>query len=212
MRKAVIISGYINGLSDNIIPFLNKETDLCVHTWDTPENARWIFKLNRYKKYCKNFRIIIDQPIEDEKLLSYFKSTMTAYSLVEDDCDVVIKFKPNIAADTIPYQGNLTEYYTKARVQCRPILNNVNIDDCIFGKVYYRTIDERIFSGTKLAFDKIFTTFNYSDAVDLNRELINEYGAGYEGSIFWTKFIEGTGIKIIEDTDLIISNNKEHEK
>jgi len=42
MRKAVIISGFLDGLSDNIIPFLDMDTDVCVHTWDTYENRRWV--------------------------------------------------------------------------------------------------------------------------------------------------------------------------
>lgn len=212
MNKAVIISGFLYNLSDNIIPFLDKDTTLCVHTWNTQDNARWINKLNRYKKYCKELSFVSEDLTDREKLMSYFYSTLQAFNLVKDNCDVVIKFKPNIDTEVIPYAGNLNKYYTKAKLQCRPILDSTDINSCIFGKTYYRTLDERIFSGTKLAFNKIFTTFNYKDALDLNRELKNEYGEGYEGSIFWTKFIESTGIKIIEDTDLIIANNREHEK
>ena len=45
---------------DNIIPFLDKQTDVYIHTWDTDSNQRWINKANRYKnyfyrKYIKNF-------------------------------------------------------------------------------------------------------------------------------------------------------------
>ena len=50
---AIIISGYLNDLSDNIIPFI-KGNDLYVHTWDNNDNSRWIKKLQRYKKYTNN--------------------------------------------------------------------------------------------------------------------------------------------------------------
>lgn len=211
MHRAVIISGFLTNLSDNIIPFLNKETDLYVHTWDTYENRRWIKKLERYKHHCNYFESIIEQPSSYEKLLSYFYSTYKAYSLVSDDCKEVIKFKPNIDTDYIPYIGNIDRYFHKAKIQCRPLLDTTSITDCVFGKVYYKTIDERIFSGTKLAFDKIFPILDsniMTEAEKLNAALKQKYVEDYEGSIFWTEWLNRKGIKIIEDTDLIITNNK----
>ncbi len=41
-HKAVIISGYIKNISDNIIPFLDKNTDIYIHTWNI--ESRWIKK------------------------------------------------------------------------------------------------------------------------------------------------------------------------
>jgi len=210
MRKAVIISGFLDGLSDNIIPFLDMDTDVCVHTWDTYENRRWVEKLKRYKKYCNNIEIVSERPTTIEKLLSYFYSTCKAYSLVDTDCSYIIKFKPNIDTPSIPFVGDISRYFIKASVQCRPLLDDTVIEDCIFGKVYYRTLDERIFSGTKLVFDKLFPIFDINiqaEASVLNDELKEKYGDNYEGSIFWTEWMERRGIKIIEDTDLIIANN-----
>lgn len=208
MHKAVIISGFLFDLSDNIIPFLDKNTDLYVHTWNTKDNSRWITKLNRYKKYCKKLQIVVENPIEEEKLISYFYSTAKAYSIVQGEYDLIIKFKPNIDTDSIPFKGAIEEYYTKAKVQSRPLLNTKSIDDCIFGRVYYKTLDERIFSGTKLAFDRIFSIFNIDDVSNLNTELKTNIQENYEGSIFWTEWINRAGVEIILDTDLIIANNK----
>lgn len=211
MRKAVIISGFLDGLSDNIIPFLDKDTDLCVHTWDTFENKRWIEKLNRYKKYCNNFEIVKEKPTNLEKLLSYFYSTCKAYTYVSNECNYIIKFKPNIDSVTIPFTGNISNYFIKAALQCRPILDETKIEDCIFGKIYYKTLDERIFSGSKLAFDKLFPILDMnimSEAETLNKELKDKYCANYEGSIFWTEWMQRRELKIIDDNDLIIANNK----
>ena len=67
--KAVIISGFLDNISDNIIPFLDKETDVYVHTWKKPnsKHSRWVVKLNRYKKFCNRLKI----NIEDKSL--YYK-------------------------------------------------------------------------------------------------------------------------------------------
>ena len=66
--KAVIISGLLIHLSDNILPFLNKETDLYVHTYNLPENKKWVTKLNRYKKYV-NSLYVVEEDIKFEKKL-----------------------------------------------------------------------------------------------------------------------------------------------
>ena len=63
--KCIIISGLLHKLSDNIIPFLDKETDVYVHTWDMEKNSRWLVKLNRYKKYCNQIKVIFDKPFLD---------------------------------------------------------------------------------------------------------------------------------------------------
>ena len=90
-----MISGFLYNISDNIIPFI-KGNDLYVHTWDTEENKRFIGKLRRYRKYCNNFKLAIQEPKFDFKLFSYFYSTYKAISLVEDidQYNRIIKFKP----------------------------------------------------------------------------------------------------------------------
>lgn len=208
--KAVIISGFLYNLSDNIKPFLDKDTDVYVHTWDDGDNMRWVGKLNRYKKYCNELKVVVEKPKHLEKLHSYFYSTWKAFNLLDGTYEIVIKFKPNIDALSIPFRGNMNSYYKKAKIQCRPILSDTTIDDCIFGKTYYKTLDERIFSGTQLAFQKIFTILEedlVSNMIQLDNELKEKYIPNYEGSIFWTEWFERKGIKIIEDTDLKISNN-----
>ena len=66
--KAIIISGFLFDLSDNINPFLDKDTDLYIHTWNSSENLRWINKARRLKKYVNNFEIHIEDKKFDNKL------------------------------------------------------------------------------------------------------------------------------------------------
>ena len=73
---AIIISGYLNDLSDNIIPFI-KGNDLYVHTWDNNDNSRWIKKLQRYKKYTNNFSITTESPKYDKKFQEYMNAHTT---------------------------------------------------------------------------------------------------------------------------------------
>ena len=51
MAKAVIISGLLTNFSDNFIKFieeLEEEAHTYVHTWNTPDNLRWVNKLMRH--------------------------------------------------------------------------------------------------------------------------------------------------------------------
>ena len=211
--KAIVISGLLSDLSDNILPFLDKETDLYVHTWSTTENIRWIVKLNRYKKYCNSFHIEIEQPKFDKKLYSYFYSTWRVVNLIKniDQYDRVIKFKPNIETDKIRFIGDIDYYYDKASIQCRPLLNKINKEECLFGPIYYKVMDERIFSGYPLAFKKAFHIL-YDDLVyemeDLDSFLQAKYEPNYEGSIFWMNWFEKKGITLINDLDIGLANNK----
>ena len=212
-NKAVIISGLLYELSDNIIPFLDKKTDVYIHTWNVKDNKRWISKLNRYKKHCNVLKIVIEEPIFDTKLYSYFYSTWKSISLIEDldKYKTIVKFKPNLNAKKIPYKGDIDRYFQKAAIQGRPLLDKVSKEDCIFGSIYYKTLDERLFTGYSQAFKKAFDLEegNFkTQMLLLNKKLQLEYGNNYEGSIFWKEWFENRGLFLILDTDLSIPNNK----
>lgn len=215
LKTAIIISGYLVELSDNIIPFLNKSTDVYVHTWNTPENRKWITKLNRYKKFCRNLHVIIDEPIEQySKLYSYFTSTYRAAHSIDSRVEYskVIKFKPNIEGE-IEYKGNIERYYNKAYIHTRPMLQGTTINQCVFGCSYYRTLDERMFTLTPSALTKMF---NYSPR-DFEVKMQNVYslveddfGNNPEGSIFWKRWLDIHNIHLIQDIDLKLNNNIQH--
>lgn len=212
MRNAVIISGYLKDLSDNIIPFINKDTDVFVHTWDIPENNKWVVKLNRYKKFCSNLYTVVDKPIENySKLYSYFTSTYRAVKMIPNiqEYDKIIKFKPNIEGE-IPYKGKINTYYVKAKLQCRPMLDKVTIDECIFGCSYYHTLDERIFTATPKAIERMF---DYGEE-EFKVRMMNIYalvkadhGNNPEGSIFWRYWLDTHKLYLIQDNDLKLNNN-----
>ena len=212
MGKAVIISGYLIDLSVNIIPVLDKNTDVFVHTWDTQENRRWISKLNRFKKYMNNLHVLVEEPKFNKKLYSYFYSTYKAANLIKniDKYDRIIKFKPNLEED-ITYVGDLEYYFRKGYLQSRPLLNGVKKEECIYGSIYYQTMDERFFSGYPLAFSKMFHILEeefIQRMIDLDEMCIKLHGEDYEGSIFWKLWADVHEVKQIQDIDLKIPNNK----
>jgi hypothetical protein len=212
--KAVIISGLLYNLSDNIIPFLDKHTDVYVHTWDVKDNSRWIIKLNRYKKYCRTINTTVEPIKYEKKLYSYFYSTWKVINTIDniDQYTSIIKFKPNLDDTTIQYKGNLESYFHKAYIQSRPLLEGTTKEECLYGSIYYQTLDERIFSGYPLAFKRIFHILYkdlLSSMLQLDDRLVNLYGKNYEGSIFWKEWFENRGIKLIQDLDLKIPNNKQ---
>lgn len=214
--KAVIISGLLTHLSDNIIPFLGKDTDLIVHTWDIHENEKWGIKLNRYKKYCKNLYYVIERPRFEKKLYSYFYSTYKVINLIDDISKYtsIVKFKPNVEGD-VDYIGNLPYYFKKGYLQSRPLLEGVTKEECIYGSIYYQTMDERIFSGYPLAFSKMFHILEdkfIGKMIDLDSSLMKKYRHDYEGSIFWKEWAEGRGVKLIQDLDLKIPNSKKWQR
>ena len=212
MVKAVIVSGNLFDLQSNIKSVLDKQTDLFVHTWDTPENLRWIKKLERYKKYCRNFEVKVEQPQYETKLYSYFYSTYQAFHMMWSfwqHYDLVIKWKPNLDIPSLKYPANIEKYYEKARIQSRPLLSDYSIYDCIFGVSYFTTLDERVFCGKPRAFAKAFDmkVKEFEKKMKrLNTFLIELYGEGYEGSIFWTDWFKQSLVPVIQDTDLTIPN------
>ena len=212
-KKALIISGFLYDLSDNIIPFLDKKTDVYIHTWDVKDNKRWINKLKRYKKYCNELKVVTEEPKFETKLYSYFYSTWKAVNIIEDidKYKTIIKFKPNLNSNKIKYKGAIDRYFQKAAIQSRPLLDQVTKEECIFGSIYYRTLDERLFTGYSYAFKKAFKisegTFK-KEMLTLNQKLILQYRDNYEGSIFWSNWFENRGLFLILDTDLSIPNNK----
>jgi hypothetical protein len=212
--KAVIISGMLVHLSDNIIPFLDKRTDVYCHTWNVEQNTRWITKLNRYKKYCRSITIEVDEPIFEEKRLSYFFSTYRAVNMITDidGYSSILKFKPNVEGP-INYIGNLPSYFNKAFLQSRPLLLGITKEDCLYGSVYYQTLDERMFTGYSLAFKKMFYILEEEFIQKMN--IVNytvklAYGDNCEGSLFWMEWANQRKVKLIQDTDLKIPNSKSY--
>lgn len=212
--KAVIISGFLDNISDNIIPFLDKETDVYVHTWKKPnsKHSRWVVKLNRYKKFCNRLKINIEDPIYDLKLFSYFYSTHKAVTSIEniDSYDYILKFKPNLNTEKINFNCNIKESFNTAKFLSRPLLDSILIDECIFGLKYYKTLDERMFIGKPFAFKKIFLNLNTdldTEMKNIHRGLKQKYGKNYEGSIFWTEWINKKGIKVLQSIGSKLSNN-----
>lgn len=209
MNNAVIISGFLFNLHDGIKSII-KGNDVYVHTWDTEENKRWIVKLERYRKDCNRLYIVKEEPKYDVKLLSYFYSTASAVRLIPDidKYKTIIKYKPNIIENRLQYEGHLKTYFHKAFISSRPLLEGVTKEDCIYGNIYYKTLDERIFSGYPLAFKKLFHILDYEVKMkELNSKLEKKYGTDYEGSIFWTKWCKLNKVPIINDLDLKIPNN-----
>lgn len=199
-------------LSDNILPFLDKNTDVYCHTWDKDWNGRWLIKLNRYKKYCRNLYTISEKPKFEEKRLSYFYSTYKVVNMVKDidSYSKIIKFKPNVNGD-ISYVGDLDYYYLKAYLQSRPLLNYKTKEECIYGAVYYKTMDERIFSGFPLAFKKMFHILEedfVQKMYDINNYIKVTYGEDAEGSLFWKEWASRHDVILLQDLDLRIPDNK----
>lgn len=209
--KALIISGLLYKLSDNILPFLDKDTDVYVHTWDMQWNGRWVIKLNRYKKYCNDIKVVFEKPFLDKKLHSYFYSTWKAVNLIQDihKYSQILKFKPNVDGD-ISYVGDLDYYFLKGKLQSRPLLEDVTIDECIFGTIHYKTLDERMFTARPLAFERAFKIPEEAfiqQMYELDNKLIERFGIeNYEGSIFWTQWFENRNVYPILDIDIKIPN------
>jgi len=214
MNKAIFISGYLHGLSDNILPFLDKDTDIYVHTWQDRGNQRWIDKLKRYEKYCGNITIMSEKPKFKNKLLSYAYSTYASVKMATkiEDYDICIKFKPDLDTDTIEYNQDISFSFLKAKLQSRPLLEDYKKEDCVYGTVHYKTIDERMFTSFPKPLKKVFhKTFKYflKEIEDINNKFNFMLGENYEGSIFWTELFETNGVPIIQDLNLKLPNNKQ---
>ena len=207
---AIVISGYLHNLNDNIIPFI-KGNDVYIHTWSDKNNDRWIRKIKRYTKLTNSLFINIENPRYKTKLYSYFYSTLTAVDSIPniDKYDRIVKFKPNLIEGELKYIGDLKRYFHKGFISSNPLLTSYTKEDCIYGCTYYKKLDERIFSGYPLAFKKLFAILDYEVKMkSLHKQLIVKYGEQYEGSIFWTEWCKLNNVPIITDTDLNIPNNK----
>ena len=212
MKKAIFISGYLNGLSDNIIPFLNADTDVFVHTWIGNDNKRWVNKLNRYKKFCKDIKIVEEEVKFERKRISYLYSTYSAVNLCTDieSYEMCIKFKPNLDILNIDYNIDTNFCFTKAKLQSRPLLDSYTIEDCAFGTIHYKSIDERFFvtypKALKKVFKKAIKTL-YKEITDTHNLLSSMLGSNYEGSLLWTKLFEQNEVPLIQDINLTLPNN-----
>jgi hypothetical protein len=208
----IIVSGLLEEISDNIIPFF-KNSNVSVHTWDTEENSRWVNKLKRYTKLCNRLDIVVEKPLYESKLLSHFYSTYSAYQNLynKNALDKIIKINPSLDTEDIQYKGNLISYFNKAKISNRPLLDSYKYENCIYSSIYYKTFDERFFSGHPLAFQKLFHILKKdlgSKMSSLDKELKDLYNKDYEGSIFWKAWVDKLNIPVIQDTDLIIPNNR----
>jgi hypothetical protein len=204
-----VISGYLYNLNDNIIPFI-KNNDVFVHTWSGDDNERWVTKLERYRKYTNSLSLVVEQPKYSTKLLSYFYSTLSAVNLIPniDKYEYLVKFKPNLKYGELEYKGALEDYFYKGYISSNPLLSEYKKEDCIYGSIYYKTLDERLFSGFPLSFKKLFHILDYEVKIkELHTYLEKKYGENYEGSIFWTEWCKQQDVPIIIDTDLKIPNN-----
>lgn len=214
MKKAIFISGHLNGLSNNIIPLLDSNTDIFVHTWEEQGHNRWITKLNRYSKACNSINIVTEKPKIDRKRISYLYSTYSSFSLCKqlNTYDICIKFKPNLDTDNIKYITNTQTSFSKAKLQSRPLLEGFTKEDCVYGTVHYKSIDERFFTiypkGINKVFNKDKKTF-YEEITKTDELLSSLLGTDYEGSLLWTKLFEQNQVPIIQDINLTLPNNKQ---
>ena len=214
MSKAIFISGYLHYLSDNIKPFLNKNTDIYVHTWQGNDNERWVNKLKRYQKYCNSITIMTEKPKFDRKRISYLYSTYAAIKMAKklEDYSICIKFKPNLDTEEIEYSPDPSFHFRKAKLQSRPLLEEYTMEDCIYGTVHYKTLDERMFTVypkvLKKIFHKPFETF-YKQITDIDNQFSELMGDNYEGSLLWTQLFEKNNVPIIQDINLKLPNNRQ---
>jgi len=219
MNKAVFISGFLYNLSDNIIPFLDKETDLFVHSWQTEDNQRWIKKLDRYKKYCNETTFMFTKPEHKRKRISYLQSTYYATSLIKDPYKYksIVKFKPDLDIDTIEYKEDMSNSFRKAYLQNQPLLNDTTKEECVYGYIHYKAMDERIFTCYPYVIDKMFQddgSKSYQDgfmkeAIKLDNKLQWWIAKEYEGSLLWKELFECYNIELIQDINLKLPNNKQ---
>ncbi len=215
MAKAIIISGLLTNFSDNFIKFiedLGEEVDTYVHSWNTPENLRWVNKLMRYQNNTR-ITINLEVPMYEEKKYLILHSTYQAANLIPDlsKYSTIIKFKPDLETRRIEYDKNVEKYFQEAAIHAHPLLNGRKKEDFIYGRYLYKTLDERMFTtypeGIEKLFKRSYTDF-FDDIYALNSYLEKKYTQKYEGSILWTNYIKERKLGIIQDLTLKLPNCK----
>lgn len=211
---AVVISGKLKGLSDNFPKFvesLKEPVDCFVHTWDTDENRRWLTKLNRYSDIL-NIEFLTE-PLMHDKKFAILHSTYQAISLIPDlyKYKTIVKFKPDLDTDNIIYDKDVAKYFQEATLHTYPLLKGKEKEDFIYGRVLYKTLDERMFTAFPKAIDNLFNR-PYTDYITdlhlLDSFLTKKHGLYYEGSILWTNYIKERGLGLIQDLTLKLPNCK----
>ncbi len=215
MAKAIIISGLLTNFSDNFINFiedLGEEVDTYVHSWNTPENLRWVNKLMRYQNNTR-ITINLEVPMYEEKKYLILHSTYQAANLIPDlsKYSTIIKFKPDLETRRIEYDKNVEKYFQEAAIHAHPLLDGRKKEDFIYGRYLYKTLDERMFTtypeGIEKLFKRSYTDF-FDDIYALNSYLEKKYTQKYEGSILWTNYIKERKLGIIQDLTLKLPNCK----
>ncbi len=206
-KVALVLSGHIENLQDNVVEFIKEHNcDVYIHTWQTPENNRWLKKL-RGIEYIYEI-----QPLSNlEKKFSILHSTFKAVNLIKDvlSYDLIVKGKPNLEIKHIPFSLDVREYFIEAYKHSYPLLKGYTHTNCIYGRILHETLDERFFSAHPLVFTKLFHIL-YNRYIErlhsLDKRLVKKYGEDYEGSILWTEYIKSNNIKLIQDLTLKIPN------
>lgn len=215
MAKAIIISGLLTNFSDNFIKFiedLGEEIDTYVHSWNTPENLRWVNKLMRYQNNTR-ITINLEVPMYEEKKYLILHSTYQAANLIPDlsKYSTIIKFKPDLEIRRIEYDKDVEQYFQEAAIHAHPLLDGRKKEDFIYGRYLYKTLDERMFTiypeGIEKLFKRSYTDF-FDDIYALNSYLEKKYTQKYEGSILWTNYIKERKLGIIQDLTLKLPNCK----
>ena len=215
MAKAVIISGLLINFSDNFIKFveeLGEEVHTYVHTWNTPDNLRWVNKLMRHQ-YKTRITINMEVPMYEEKKYLILHSTYQAANLIDNlyDYSTIIKFKPDLETDRIEYNKNVEQYFTEAAIHAHPLLDGRKKEEFLYGRYLYKTLDERMFTaypeGIERLFKRSYTDF-FDDIFALDSYLQKKYIKNYEGSILWTNYIKERKLGIIQDLTLKLPNCK----
>jgi hypothetical protein len=169
MAKAVIISGLLSNFSDNFIKFiedLEEEVHTYVHTWNTPDNLRWVNKLMRYQHKTR-ITVNMEIPMYEEKKYLILHSTYQAANLIDNlyDYSTIIKFKPNLETDRIVYNKNVEQYFIEAAIHAHPLLDGKKKEEFIYGRYLYKTLDERMFTTYPEGLEKLFHR-SYTDFFD----------------------------------------------
>jgi hypothetical protein len=105
--------------------------------------------------------------------------------------------------------------FRKAYLQNQPLLNEITKEECVYGYMHYKAIDERVFTCHPYVIDKMFQddgTNSYQEgfmkeAIKLDKKLQWWVAKEYEGSLLWTELFDYYNIKLIQDINLKLPNN-----